>query len=141
MSFNQNWYEQNNNIDSAQFISVQDVIQDLIVEEGKSSEHDYLRYFKLALSGLKELNFDTVRQIKTIELSLDYKNTVRLPSDYVSYTKIGTVGGNGEMNYLGQKNKINFVHGSTSTASDTTTDPPLFTDNISLYTPNSAPSP
>ena len=42
MSFNQNWYEQNNNMDSAQFVSIEDVIQDLIVEEGKSSEHDYL---------------------------------------------------------------------------------------------------
>ena len=84
----------------------------------------------MALSGLKELNFDTVRQIKTIELPLDHKNTVRLPSDYVSYTKIGVIGGNGEMNYLGQKNKINLVHGSKSTISDTTTDPPIFTDNI-----------
>ena len=130
MSFNQNWYEQNNDIDSAQFISVQDVIQDLIIEEGKSSEHDYLRYFKLALSGLKELNFDTVRQIKTIELSLDHKNTIKLPLDYVSYTKIGVIGGNGEMNYLGQKSKINFVHGSKSTIDDNETDPPIFTDNI-----------
>ena len=130
MVYNQNWYEYNNNVDSAQFISVQDVIQDLIVEEGKSSEHEYLRYFKLALSGLKELNFDTVRQVKTIELSLDHKNTVRLPSDYVSYTKIGIVGGNGEMNYLGKKDIINFVHGSKSTVSDSSTEPPVFTDNI-----------
>ena len=45
----------------AQFISVEEAIQNLLVEEGKSSEHEYLRYFNIAMSGLKELNFDTVR--------------------------------------------------------------------------------
>ena len=40
----------------AQFTSVDEIIQDLLIEEGKSSEHEYLRYFNLALSGLKELN-------------------------------------------------------------------------------------
>ena len=57
----------------AQFTSVDEIIQDLLIEEGKSSEHEYLRYFGLALNGLKELNFDTVRQVKTIELILIIK--------------------------------------------------------------------
>ena len=70
----------------AQFTSVEEIIQDLLIEEGKSSEHEYLRYFNIALNGLKELNFDTVRQIKTIELTMDHKNTVSLPLDYVTYT-------------------------------------------------------
>ena len=53
----------------AQVITLDEVIQSLLVEEGKSSEHEYLRYFNLGLKGLKELNFDTVRQIKATELS------------------------------------------------------------------------
>ena len=72
----------------AQVITLDEVIQSLLVEEGKSSEHEYLRYFNLGLKGLKELNFDTVRQIKAAELSLDSKNTITLPSDYVKYVRI-----------------------------------------------------
>jgi len=113
----------------AQFISVEEAIQNLLVEEGKSSEHEYLRYFNIAMSGLKELNFDTVRQIKTIELTIDHKNTVSLPSDYVSYIKIATSGDNGELNYLGARDRINLVHGATSTNVEDKTQHPVFTDN------------
>ena len=113
----------------AQFIPVEEVIQNLLIEEGKSSEHEYLRYFNIAMSGLKELNFDTVRQIKTIELTIDHKNTVSLPSDYVSYLKIATSGSGGELNYLGSRDRINLVHGATSTNVEDKTQHPVFTDN------------
>jgi len=113
----------------AQFTSVEEIIQDLLIEEGKSSEHEYLRYFNIALNGLKELNFDTVRQIKTIELTIDHKNTVSLPLDYVTYIAIAV--SNGEtLNYLGKKNKMNLVRNSEAiTSSSVTEDPPMFTDN------------
>jgi|TARA_R100000329_G_C7617521_1_gene219341 hypothetical protein len=113
----------------AQFISVEEVIQNLLIEEGKSSEHEYLRYFNIAMSGLKELNFDTVRQVKTIELTIDHKNTVSLPSDYVSYLQIATVGDRGDLNYLGHRERINLVHGSKSTNVEDKTEHPVFTDN------------
>ena len=114
----------------AQFTSVEEIIQDLLIEEGKSSEHEYLRYFNIALNGLKELNFDTVRQIKTIELTMDHKNTVSLPLDYVAYTAIAITDGN-NLNYLGKKEKISLVKnsGTTADSSSTTEDPPIFTDN------------
>tara|TARA_R110002020_G_scaffold237944_5_gene450292 strand:- start:57 stop:779 length:723 start_codon:yes stop_codon:yes gene_type:complete len=112
----------------AQFIPVDEVIQNLLIEEGKSSEHEYLRYFNLALSGLKELNFDTVRQIKTVELNIDHKNTVDLPIDYIAYISIAVSNGN-NLNYLGLKNKINFIKNPTNSTSSTTEDPPIFTDN------------
>tara|TARA_R100001377_G_scaffold7512_1_gene3978 strand:+ start:526 stop:1248 length:723 start_codon:yes stop_codon:yes gene_type:complete len=112
----------------AQFISIDEIIQDLLIEEGKSSEHEYLRYFNIALGGLKELNFDTVRQVKSIEINLDHKNTITLPTDYVSYISIAISSGN-ELNYLGKKNKINFVKNSNPVSSTTTEDPPVFTDN------------
>tara|TARA_R100001463_G_scaffold136235_1_gene201099 strand:- start:157 stop:882 length:726 start_codon:yes stop_codon:yes gene_type:complete len=113
----------------AQFISVEEVIQNLLIEEGKSSEHEYLRYFNLAMSGLKELNFDTVRQIKSIELTIDHKNTVQLPTDYVSYLRIATTNSNGELNYLGARDRINLVHGATSSNTEDKTQHPVFTDN------------
>ena len=112
----------------AQFVSVEEVIQDLLIEEGKSSEHEYLRYFNVSLNGLKELNFDTVRQIKTIELTIDHKNTISLPTDYVTYTAIAVSNGN-TLNYLGKKEKMNLVQNSEASTSSNTEDPPIFTDN------------
>tara|TARA_R100000808_G_C2151347_1_gene160341 strand:- start:632 stop:1363 length:732 start_codon:yes stop_codon:yes gene_type:complete len=115
---------------TAQFVTLDEVIQGLLVDEGKSSEHEYLRYFNIGLRGLKELNFDTVRQIKSIELQLDSKNTVTLPSDYVSYIKIGVADNNGNVSYMGIRENINFVPGTQSTTvQDNTENPPIFSYN------------
>lgn len=115
---------------TAQFVTLDEVIQGLIVDEGKSSEHEYLRYFNIGLRGLKELNFDTVRQIKSVQLQLDSKNTVTLPSDYVSYIKIGVADNNGNVSYMGLRENINFVPGTQSTTvQDNTENPPIFSYN------------
>ena len=115
---------------TAQFVTLDEVIQGLLVDEGKSSEHEYLRYFNIGLRGLKELNFDTVRQIKSVELQLDNKNTVTLPSDYVSYIKIGVADNNGNVSYMGLRENINFVPGTQSTTvQDNTENPPIFSYN------------
>jgi hypothetical protein len=53
----------------AQFISLDEIIKTLLIDEGKSSDHEYLRYFNIGLRGLKELTFDVVRQVKTAVLS------------------------------------------------------------------------
>ena len=34
-------------MEQAQLITLDEVIQSLLIEEGKSSEHEYLRYFNL----------------------------------------------------------------------------------------------
>jgi hypothetical protein len=115
---------------TAQFVTLDEVIQGLLVDEGKSSEHEYLRYFNIGLRGLKELNFDTVRQVKSVELQLDSKNTVTLPSDYVSYIKIGVADNNGNVSYMGIRENINFVPGTQSTTvQDNTENPPIFSYN------------
>tara|TARA_R110002020_G_scaffold70767_2_gene183500 strand:+ start:1407 stop:2135 length:729 start_codon:yes stop_codon:yes gene_type:complete len=114
----------------AQFITLDEVIQGLIVDEGKSSEHEYLRYFNIALRGLKELNFDVVRQIKAVQLELDHKNTINLPLDYVSYTKIGVSDNDGNVNYMGRRDRMNLVPGTKSTVvNDNTENPPIFSYN------------
>ena len=118
-------------MEQAQLITLDEVIQSLLIEEGKSNEHEYLRYFNLGLKGLKELNFDIVRQVRSVELTLDSKNVVVLPSDYVKYVRIGTADSDGKFQYLGHKKNISLVPGSVSTDSsaDDTTDPPVFQYN------------
>ena len=115
--------------EQAQFISLDEIVKTLFIDEGKSSEHEYLRYFNMGLRGLKELTFDVVRQVKTAVLTLDSKNTVRLPSDYVSYINIAAAGANGEMQYLGRKNRLPLIEGVSGSAGSESTDPPVFTDN------------
>lgn len=117
---------------TAQFVTLDEVIQGLLVDEGKSSEHEYLRYFNIGLRGLKELNFDTVRQVKSVELQLDSKNTVTLPSDYVSYIKIGVADNNGNVSYMGIRENINFVPGTQSTTVQDNTENPLYFHTITM---------
>ena len=79
------------------YIELEEIINELLVEEGKTSENEFLRYFKLGMNGLKELNFDVSGGVRTIELIVDSNTlTVDLPSDYVRYTKIGVYGNDGD---------------------------------------------
>ena len=39
--------------EQAQFISLDEIVKTLFIDEGKSSEHEYLRYFNMGLRGLK----------------------------------------------------------------------------------------
>ena len=72
------------------YTKVENIVNDVIIEEGKSSQNDFLRYFKLALNGLKELNFDVGGGVRAVELTVSASTlTVDLPVDYVDYTLIG----------------------------------------------------
>jgi len=87
------------------YIKLKEIINDLLVEEGKTSENDFLRYFKLGMNGMKELNFDVAGGVKTVELIVDSNTlTVNLPNDYVKYTKIGVRGKDGDVHPLGLRN-------------------------------------
>ena len=93
-------------MDKGQFVTLDEVIQSLLVDEGKSSEHDYLRYFNIGLRGLKELSFDVSRNVKTIELEVNEVSAVVLPPDYIKYTKIAVTDSNGELHTLGRDTNI-----------------------------------
>ena len=92
------------------YTKVEEIVNDVIVEEGKTSENDFLRYFKLALNGLKELNFDVGGGIRTIELTVSSSTlTVDLPVDYVDYTMIGVYGLNGDVHPLGKRSRKSLI--------------------------------
>ena len=92
------------------YIELEEIINDLLVEEGKTSENDFLRYFKLGLNGMKELSFDVSGGVKTVELIVDSNSlTVNLPNDYVKYTKIGVLGNDGDVHSLGLKTERSLV--------------------------------
>ena len=58
-----------------------------------------------ALRGIREMNFDIQKKIKSLKLSVNSSNdTVELPDDFVDYTKIGIVGADGLI-YVFAENK------------------------------------
>ena len=98
------------------YIKVEDIVNDVLIEEGKTSQNDFLRYFKLALNGLKELSFDVGGNVKTVELIVSPSSlTVDLPNDYVKYTKIAVYGSDGDLHPLGIRNHKSLIK-STSTS-------------------------
>lgn len=97
------------------YIKLDEIIGDVIVEEGKSSENDFLRYFKLALNGLKELHFDVGGNIRTVELIVNPSTlTVDLPDDYINYTKIAIHGSDGDLHSLGLRNQKSLIKSTTN---------------------------
>lgn len=106
------------------YIELEEIINELLIEEGKTSENDFLRYFKLGLNGIKELNFDVGGGVRTIELIVNPNTlTVDLPSDYVKYTKIGIYGSDGDIHPLGLRTDKSLI--SSVTNSNTSNDDEL----------------
>ena len=111
------------------YIKVEEIVRDVIIEEGKSNEHDFLRYFKIALNGLKELHFDVGGNIKTVELVVNPSTlTVDLPNDYINYTKIAIHGNDGDLHPLGLRNEKSLLNVSSNTTAvaDDETDPTYY---------------
>ena len=110
------------------YTKVEEIVNDVIIEEGKNSENDFLRYFKLALNGLKELNFDVGGGVRTIELTVNSSTlTVDLPVDYVDYTMIGVYGLNGDVHPLGLRSKRSLIStaANNTSVSDDELEPPF----------------
>ena len=74
-----------------------------------------------ALRGLRELGFDMLKVIRSLKLSVSSNNTVTLPDDYVDWSKVGVVGGDGLVYVLGENKNINYSQ-KYSTSSNTTYD-------------------
>lgn len=60
--------------------------------------HEFLRLWNIAVFGLKtEFNLDVTGELKTVVIDVNANGTVDLPCDYISYSKIGVVNGQGEI--------------------------------------------
>ena len=92
-------YYDGNNFGGYQFVSLDSIISAfrfIYVGEGKIipkiKRADIAFHAQRALA---ELSFDTFKSIKSQEITLPPSNTMMLPRDYVNYTKICCVDGNG----------------------------------------------
>lgn len=63
-----------------------------------------------ALRGIREMNFDIQKKIKSLKLTVDTtKDTVELPDDFVDYVKIGVIGSDGLIYVFGENKNQNMA--------------------------------
>ncbi len=93
------------------YIRINDIVNDYLVTR---DDDDLDRYYNptqikvIALRGMRELQYDTLRRIKSVRLPINKTlNIVTLPTDYVDYCKIGILGSDCMVYVLGQNDNIN----------------------------------
>jgi hypothetical protein len=101
-----NYYGGVEDTGSYQFISVTDIINNFrvaYVGEDKIIPKISRADIKFhALRGVQELSYDTFRSCKTLELEVPPSLLLLLPHDYVEYTKISWIDGNGKCHTISQ---------------------------------------
>ena len=92
-------YYQNNdtnptdaNQGSYQYVSLKDIVNNfmLMMQGNHELVNNLDRYQVLfhAKRGIQELNYDAMKEIKILQLTLNHTNSMVLPSDYVNWVRI-----------------------------------------------------
>ena len=92
-------YYDGNDFGGYQFTSLDDIINNFIIAYvGENKIIPKVKRTDIAFHAqraIQELSFDTFKSIKSQEITLPPSNTMMLPQDYVNYTKVCWVDGNG----------------------------------------------
>lgn len=92
------YYENNGNSPedsnqgSYQYISLQDIVNNfMLMYQGNHELLNNLERYQVlfhAKRGIQELNYDAMKEIKILQLTLDHQFSFTLPSDYVNWVRI-----------------------------------------------------
>lgn len=85
--------------DLSKYIPLKQIVS-YTLDECKKSDQDFDRYWVLAFRALADLLFDITAEPITVRLPVNGNKTVTLPSDYISWTKIGILNNKGEVSTL-----------------------------------------
>lgn len=69
-------------------ITLDYIVRSYLLERGRSL-HYYVEALQHAIDCVRELNFDSIRNIKPVMLTINSYNSVDLPCDYIDYAKVG----------------------------------------------------
>lgn len=111
------------------YITIDDIVNNVALTIGDDSYLTGSLNYQLrllALQGLKELSFDMLQEVKSVELAVSSTGTITLPDDYIKYVKIGILGSDDKVHYLGKQDNLNLVSGATSTDSNDIDDDPAY---------------
>jgi hypothetical protein len=87
-------------------ITLEQIVKDLLAEQGHYTTHDYLRLLHIANRGLRELTFDVLGKTKVTILEVNSSMKIDLPSDYVDYEFVGVVNEDYRLEPLGMQRRI-----------------------------------
>jgi len=92
------YYENNGNAPtdsnqgSYQYVSLQDIVNNfMLMYQGNHELLNNLERYQVlfhAKRGIQELNYDAMKEIKILQLTLDHQFSFTLPSDYVNWVRI-----------------------------------------------------
>ena len=102
-------------------VSIEQIINDFVLsldsdDYANNASDVVLR--NLALRGIREMGFDSMKRIKAANLTVSSTNTVDLPADYVDLVKIGTVGEDGLVYIFGENKNKNLLANNTGDQPD-----------------------
>ena len=89
--------------------TLDDIINEFIIEGGGSQSNQYARFYTLAVSGLRELNMDASGTTKVIQMPIKANDTCDLPIDYLKYKVIGLIGTDGQIRSLGRNDNLSLI--------------------------------
>lgn len=87
------------------------VIADFMIgldEDDYISNASDIQIRNIALRGIRDIGFDLGRKTKSLKLTVNDNDTITLPDDFVSVSKIGLVGEDGLVYVLNENKNINF---------------------------------
>lgn len=70
-------------------ITLDDIIRNFIITQGRSTLHSYVRYMKYLIDFLRKVSLTHSIFDKTVVLKLDQKKAIQVPEDYIIWSKIG----------------------------------------------------
>lgn len=88
-----------------QWISLEEPIT-AYIDESEQSNHKYFKLWHLAFRCMTELGLDAFYQVKSIRIPVNANLTAPLPADYLQYSKVGVLNGQGEIITMGVNNKL-----------------------------------
>lgn len=104
-----NYYQNESNWGDYQYIPLSQLVNNFMLEQigddrllSNVKRYNVLQHFK---RGIQEFNYDTLKEIKVVELELSDSLLLTLPHDYVSYVRVSVLGVDGLLRPLSQDSR------------------------------------
>lgn len=103
------YYQNEDNWGSYQYISLSQLVNNFMLEQigddrllSNVKRYNVLQHFK---RGIQEFNYDTLKEVKVVEMELSDSLLLTLPHDFVSYVRVSVVGQDGLLRPLSKDSR------------------------------------
>lgn len=81
-----------------------------LLDSADQSSHQFRRLYNIGVRGSRAFNLDITGQMKTVLLPVRPNNTVELPVDYLTYSKMGIINERGEIITFTKNEQLSQYH-------------------------------